>query len=142
MCGIVGSLVINGKTKLDEQTLINMRDSMHHRGPDGGGLWMAKDQTVALGHRRLAIVDLTPEADQPMHSNDGAITLVFNGEIYNHADIRKELMEAGHTEWQTNHSDTEALLQAYAAWGIEGCIKRLRACLPLPYGITARKNCI
>ncbi|MDD9912494.1 MAG: asparagine synthase (glutamine-hydrolyzing) [Alphaproteobacteria bacterium] len=126
MCGIVGTLVTNGVGVVEPSILEKMRDAMHLRGPDGGGLWLADDKKAGFGHRRLAIVDLTPEADQPMVSECGKVVLTFNGEIYNHADIRAELMAEGVTDWRTDHSDTEALLQAYMHWGLEGCLQRLR----------------
>lgn len=100
-----------------------MRDRMSHRGPDSEGLWQSADKRCTLGFRRLAIVDLSPSASQPMVSLDGRVTIVFNGEIYNHADIRRELIACGRTTWQTDHSDTEVLLQAYEEWGLD-CVHR------------------
>lgn len=102
-----------------------MRDVMAHRGPDGGGSWVSKDGAVGLAHRRLSIIDLSTSASQPMGSEDGQVQLVFNGEIYNHADIRRELIADGVTYWKTDHSDTEMILRAYLKWGI-GCLNRFR----------------
>jgi len=92
MCGIVGSLVFdNGSFAVTEPYIRRMRDTMTHRGPDGGGIWMSSDGRVGLGHRRLSIIDLSTVANQPMANEDGRLQVVFNGEIYNHAEVRKEL---------------------------------------------------
>ncbi|MCP5404772.1 MAG: asparagine synthase (glutamine-hydrolyzing) [Pseudomonadaceae bacterium] len=123
MCGITG---IVGQQKVDKALLARMRDAMRHRGPDGGGLWLNKAGTVGLAHRRLSIVDLSTAADQPMVSPDGQHALVFNGEIYNHAQVRRQLEAEGVTGWQTSHSDTEVILQAYRHWGMPACLKHLR----------------
>jgi len=108
-----------------EPYLLAMRDTMTHRGPDGGGLWISKDARIGLGHRRLAIIDLTTIANQPMANEDGTLRVVFNGEIYNHAEIRAELEQIGGHRWKTNHSDTEVILHAFEQWGID-CIQRFR----------------
>ncbi len=92
-----------------------MRDTMRHRGPDGEGLWLSEDGQVGLGHRRLAVVDLTPGGAQPMLSADGRFALTYNGEIYNHHSLRDELRGRGHTFAST--SDTEVLLAAWSEWG-------------------------
>jgi len=96
---------------------------MIHRGPDGAGTWINQNSRVGFGHRRLAIIDLSEEAGQPMSSVDGSISIVFNGEIYNHELMRRELIELGHTDWKTDHSDTEIIIYAFQEWGID-CIKR------------------
>jgi asparagine synthase (glutamine-hydrolysing) len=101
-----------------------MRDRMVHRGPDGAGVWAAADGSVGLAHRRLAIVDLSEAAAQPMENESGSVRVVFNGEIYNHAQLRPELERAGH-RFRTDHSDTEVILHAYEEWGID-CIHRFR----------------
>jgi asparagine synthase (glutamine-hydrolysing) len=102
-----------------------MRDTMVHRGPDGAGLWIADDSRVGFGHRRLSIVDLSDAAAQPMRSIEGDLCITFNGEIYNHREIRAELVALGRCRWQTDHSDTEVILQAFAQWGIE-CVHKFR----------------
>ena len=124
MCGIAGILA-TGRTAstVDESLLGRMRDSMVHRGPDGAGNWVSDDRTVGLAHRRLAIVDLSDHAAQPMR--DGELVLTFNGEIYNHAELRQELTGLGIVDWQTDHSDTEVILKAYRVWGID-CVNRFR----------------
>ena len=91
---------------------------MSHRGPDGAGTFVSRDGKLGLGHRRLSIIDLSPSAGQPMASSDGVIQLVFNGEIYNHAEIRTELSRLDPRPWQTDHSDTEVIIRAYEQWGI------------------------
>ena len=126
MCGILGVFAFtNTHWHADESLLVRMRDAMLHRGPDGGGLWITPDKRCALGHRRLSILDLSQAAGQPMHSPCGGYHLTFNGEIYNHTEIRAELEALGHTGWQSSHSDTEVLLRAWMQWG-EGCLPRLR----------------
>jgi asparagine synthase (glutamine-hydrolysing) len=116
MCGIVGWLSLSSARPVEADVLARMRDSMVHRGPDGEGLWVAGARNVGLAFRRLAIVDLSPEAGQPMANEDGSIQLVFNGEIYNHAVLRRELQERGH-RFRTDHSDTETIVHGYEEWG-------------------------
>jgi len=126
MCGIAGAMVFNGGNfTVTEPYLLAMRDTMTHRGPDGGGLWVSGDGRVGLGHRRLAIIDLTTTANQPMSNEDGTLQVVFNGEIYNHAEIRAELEHIGGHRWKTSHSDTEVILHAFEQWGID-CLHRFR----------------
>lgn len=126
MCGIVGILGFDASGyRVDLSLLDRMRDTMIHRGPDGSGTFVSQDGKLGLGHRRLSIIDLSPSAGQPMVSSDGVIQLVFNGEIYNHAEIRTELQGLGRQIWQTDHSDTEVIIQAFQQWGIE-CIERFR----------------
>src|SRR6185503_19231236 len=110
---------------VDPRLLETMRDTMTHRGPDGAGSWISDDGNVGLAHRRLSIIDLSTSASQPMANGDRTVWVTFNGEIYNHVELRNELKRLGRTEWQTDHSDTEVILQAYEAWGID-CIKRFR----------------
>ena len=107
MCGIVGSVSFDSSTFVFTEPYIRrMRDTMTHRGPDGGGIWMSPDGRVGLGHRRLSIIDLSTVANQPMANEDGRLQVVFNGEIYNHAEVRKELEALGGHRWKTSHSDT------------------------------------
>ena len=102
-----------------------MRDALAHRGPDGAGTWISPDRRVGLGSRRLAIIDLSHSADQPMANEDGSIQLVYNGEIYNHAEVRTELERLGGHTFRTDHSDTEVVVHAYEEWGID-CLHRFR----------------
>src|SRR4030095_6611495 len=95
----------------DESVLRRMTDAIRHRGPDAEGHWSDKDVGVFLGFRRLAIIDLSGGA-QPMWTRDGEVVVVFNGEIYNHLELRAELTERG-CEFVTDHSDTEVLLHGY-----------------------------
>lgn len=96
---------------------------MIHRGPDGCGTWISDDGKLGLGHRRLAIIDLSEAAAQPMCNADRSLWLTFNGEIYNHAEIRSELIKDGFNQWKTDHSDTEVILHAYERWGIDAIHK-------------------
>ena len=123
MCGLVGAFKPAGNRACSDQTLVNMRDRMAHRGPDGAGLWRSTDGRCVLGHRRLSIIDLSESAGQPMSNADGTVILVFNGEIYNHSELRRELETLGKYQWSTDHSDTEVLLHAYEEWGLD-CIQR------------------
>ncbi len=124
MCGIAGILnTPDASRPVSSELLARMTDAMAHRGPDGAGVWVDEDRHVGLAHRRLAIIDLSDAAAQPMR--DGNLALSFNGEIYNHAELRRELVSLGYNDWQTDHSDTEVILKAYRAWGID-CIQRFR----------------
>jgi asparagine synthase (glutamine-hydrolysing) len=105
--------------------LARMRDTMTHRGPDGAGIWISDDARLGLAHRRLSIIDLSPAAAQPMTNEDGSLWLSFNGEIYNHAEIRRELQVTGQHQFRTDHSDTEVILHAFEQWGID-CLHRFR----------------
>jgi asparagine synthase (glutamine-hydrolysing) len=117
MCGIAGFVGAG-----DLATLRRMTDAIRHRGPDADGYWSQESAGVFLGHRRLSIVDLAGGA-QPMWTRDGQLGVVFNGEIYNHAELRAELQQSG-SVFQTDHSDTEVLLHAYRAWG-DAFVERL-----------------
>ncbi|MDH5763418.1 MAG: asparagine synthase (glutamine-hydrolyzing) [Nitrospinota bacterium] len=124
MCGIVGALSLtNSSFKITERYVTAMRDTMIHRGPDGCGTWISDDKEVGFGHRRLSIIDLSEAAAQPMCNADRSLWLTFNGEIYNHAEIRSELVKDGFNQWKTDHSDTEVILHAYERWGIEAIHK-------------------
>src|SRR5262245_5291370 len=121
MCGIVGSF--NPGRDGSPAVVARMNDAIAHRGPDGAGLWQSADRHCVLGHRRLAIIDLSEAANQPMLNADGSVALVFNGEIYNHREVREELERTGKYVWKTDHSDTEVLLHAYEEWGLD-CVHR------------------
>lgn len=112
MCGIAG-FVGRG----EREDLLRMTSAISHRGPDAAGEWVDEADAVYLGHRRLSIVDLAG-GGQPMWTADGQIGVVFNGEIYNHEDLRAALKARG-CEFQTDHSDTEVLLHGYREWGDE-----------------------
>jgi asparagine synthase (glutamine-hydrolysing) len=116
MCGITGWAF----APPDEGRLQRALLSLSHRGPDGAGMWAGED--VALGHRRLAIIDLSSRADQPMANQDGSVRLVFNGEIYNFKKLRNELQRDFTFK---SDSDTEVIVHGYTAWGIGGLVERL-----------------
>ncbi|MGO9514294.1 MAG: asparagine synthase (glutamine-hydrolyzing) [Steroidobacteraceae bacterium] len=120
MCGIVG---IAAEAAVNNRAWLAVgRDAMHHRGPDDCGEWWSADGCVGLGHRRLAIIDLSPAGHQPMTASGGGLYIVFNGEIYNFPDLRRELIAKGHSF--RSESDTEVILEAYQEWGAE-CLTRL-----------------
>ena len=119
MCGIAGAL---SRSPVAETTIVAMRDTLVHRGPDAEGVWRSPDERVALGHRRLSIIDLDARSNQPLVSPDGRLVITFNGEIYNYKAIRREL-ELAQVVFRTQ-SDTEVLLEAFRRWG-EGMLDRL-----------------
>ena len=121
MCGIAGLLNITHRARapLRPALLTAMADSMKHRGPDGSGVWVNEDAYLGMSHRRLSIIDLSNAAAQPMHDVSNELTIVYNGEIYNHAELRQQLTNLGHRNWQTDHSDTEVLLAAYKERGVD-----------------------
>ena len=126
MCGINGALVFDESDfKITSEYLIKMRDMQEHRGPDGAGIWISNNRRVGLGHRRLSIIDLSKKCKQPMSNENAKIQLTFNGEIYNHSELRKELEETGKYHWKTDHSDTEVIIHAYEEWG-KDCIQKFR----------------
>lgn len=148
MCGILGIVALENNKPLLPEKVIEMNDEMRHRGPDGEGFFFGGaynvdlinslrgqrhnalvecqpgGRTIALAHRRLSIIDLNSSAAQPMCGSEDNFWIVFNGEIYNHAEIRQELVKKGH-RFKTDHSDTETILKAYEEWGAN-CVHRLR----------------
>ncbi len=119
MCGITGIAYLDGR-EVEPQLIGNATSSLAHRGPDGDGMKIFG--SVAFGHRRLSIIDLT-SGDQPMSNEDETVWIVFNGEIYNYLELRKGLEQAGHC-FSTN-SDTETIIHAYEEWG-EDCVRKFR----------------
>src|SRR5690606_28192312 len=103
----------------------SMADRLRHRGPDDAGVWIDPAAGLAFGHRRLSIVDLSPGGHQPMISASGRTILSYNGEVYNAAEIRRELEADGHRPAWCGHSDTEVILEACDHWGVEETAKRL-----------------
>jgi asparagine synthase (glutamine-hydrolysing) len=124
MCGIAGFIDLSEEKERLALTSIalGMSHSLTHRGPDDGGVWVDETIGVGLAHRRLSIVDLSPEGHQPMLSADGRYVLSFNGEIYNFGKLRAELETMGHPF--RGHSDTEVMLAAICQWGLEAAVKR------------------
>ncbi len=120
MCGIAGIAKRDG-SRPDERVLLRMSESLAHRGPDGDGFWL--DAGIGLAHRRLAVIDLSETAAQPMQDRRGSYRLVFNGEIYNYRDLRQELEK--HGSMFKTQSDTEVILEAYRAWDV-GCLTKFR----------------
>ena len=118
MCGIAG--FVGGDLRGAEAVLTAMADAILHRGPDSNGIWIDKAGGCGLAHRRLAILDLSQAGHQPMRSDSGRFMIVFNGEIYNHQEMREAL---GDRVWR-GHSDTETLLAGFEAWGIESTLKK------------------
>jgi asparagine synthase (glutamine-hydrolysing) len=122
MCGIAGFIDTSYLTPPSEwnSLLTKMGAAIIHRGPDDSGVWMDKDAGIGLSHRRLSILDISPAGHQPMISHSGRFVIIFNGEIYNHLEMRKELSGIS---WR-GHSDTETLLAGIDAWGLEETLKR------------------
>lgn len=125
MCGIAGFLASGSRSGVAEPDAVlrSMTDALRHRGPDDSGAWRDLEQGVWLGHRRLSILDLSDAGHQPMISPCGRYVLVFNGEIYNHLEIRRELA-AGHDAAWRGHADTETLLAAFSRYGIDTALSR------------------
>ena len=123
MCGLAGGWSRQRFRELQE-ALPRMADAVAHRGPDSEGYWMDEEAGIALCHRRLSIVDLSPAGHQPMASASGRWIVAFNGEIYNHQDLRRELEAAGRAPQWRGNSDTETLLAVIEAWGVEAMLKR------------------
>ena len=122
MCGITGFLGFPASGSA-EGVLRSMTGAIAHRGPDDAGFWLDAEQQVALGHRRLSIVDLSPLGHQPMLSANGRFVIVFNGEIYNFMEVRSRLEASGCAPDWRGHSDTEVILAAVSAWGVERAIE-------------------
>src|SRR5215813_5639625 len=124
MCGIAGFWDPRSsveKAELEQVALI-MAAALRHRGPDDQGAWADADAGLALGHRRLAIQDLSVEGHQPMQSADGRYVLIFNGEMYNFQELKSDLEHAGHTF--RGHSDTEVMLAAFCEYGIKAALEK------------------
>jgi asparagine synthase (glutamine-hydrolysing) len=124
MCGICGYWTGARLVAADEQAMVarRMADTLRHRGPDDAGVWVDEDAGLSLGHRRLSILDLSPQGHQPMVSGSGRFVLSYNGEIYNFASLRRELESAGAVF--RGRSDTEVLLAGIEQWGLPGTLER------------------
>jgi asparagine synthase (glutamine-hydrolysing) len=125
MCGFVGFLSERVDPKESREVIVSrMADRIIRRGPDDAGAWTDAEVGIALGHRRLSIIDLSAAGHQPMHSACGRFVLVLNGEIYNHLALRSELQKGGIAPQWRGHSDTEIFLAAFAAWGVSATLQR------------------
>lgn len=133
MCGIVGEINLRGS--VDRDIFVAMCTSLAHRGPDGQGQLFLNDDRVALGHRRLSIIDLSDAGAQPMSNEDGSCWIVFNGEIYNFQSLRQRLVERGHVF--RSRTDTEVVLHAYEEWG-RSCLQYFRGMFA--FGLWDQRN--
>ena len=125
MCGICG-FVSRGRLLGDSELraiVTRMTRTLHHRGPDGSGVWTDMKAGLALGHARLAILDLSDAGAQPMVSEGGRYVITYNGEVYNFPELRQDLESHGHKF--RGHSDTEVVLAALAEWGVEPALQRM-----------------
>ncbi len=140
MCGICGKLIFSSDGEPpppDADLILRMRDQLIHRGPDDAGLYLRRKGpwSVALGHRRLSIIDLSPAGRQPMSNEDGTLWVLLNGEVYNHQELRRELEVQGHR--YRSKTDTESILHLYEEAG-ERCVERLRGMFALAIWDEAR----
>lgn len=123
MCGVSGFLLSRQLSKAEPTSLQCMIAAISYRGPDDSGTWYNEKQGIALGHTRLAIVDLSSAGHQPMTSAGDRFVIAFNGEIYNHLDLRDQLKSQGSAPSWRGHSDTETLLACFSVWGVEATLK-------------------
>ncbi len=139
MCGIAGFI---DRTSQDVNAICAaMTNALSHRGPDDLGYWFEREVGLAMGHRRLSIVDLSPAGHQPMRSTSGRYHLSYNGEIYNHLALRAELEKSGVSAWR-GHSDTETLLAAIEHWGLRGTLRRAVGMFTLALWDAARRRLV
>ena len=124
MCGLTGFVMLGSSSDELVPIVRRMCDALVHRGPDDAGEWIDADRGVAIGFRRLAIIDLSPAGHQPMLSASGRFVGTLNGEIYNFEELRSELQATGLAPSFRGHSDTEVMLAAFDAWGVEAAVKR------------------
>lgn len=137
MCGIVG--FVNSNERFDDRLVYEMASAIAHRGPDDSGSWSEKERGVHLAHRRLSIIDLSPSGRQPMESNCGRYVIVYNGEIYNHLSLRKQLEEMRGRQWRGS-SDTETLLEAISCWGFEKTLSCVNGMFAIAVWDKAKRN--
>src|SRR5215831_16280620 len=125
MCGIAGYWDRHGGTPPDAIHALAHRTSsaLAHRGPDGEGVWVARDASLGLIHRRVAIIDLSSTGAQPMTSSCGRYVITYNGEVLKFRELRAELEATGHHFRGT--SDTEVMLEGFVQWGVEATVRRL-----------------
>src|SRR5687767_3902436 len=123
MCAICGAMRLTSSKPIEAGMIARMRDTMVHRGPDDAGLYLSRDGRVGMGHRRLAIVDLSEAGRGPMSNEDGTVWISYNGEVYNHAELRGPLERAGHQ--YRSRTDTETLIHLYEEHGLD-MVRHLR----------------
>lgn len=138
MCGIAGIVDCHGQLNDIEHNLKGMINTLHHRGPDGEGIWFDNLLGIGLGHKRLSIIDLSDEGKQPMTSSNNRYVITYNGEVYNFKKLRIELERLGCTF--RGHSDTEVILSAFETWGIEKSISRFIGMFALALWDRAKKK--
>ncbi len=136
MCGINGFYSKYSFTF--DNVISKMNSSISHRGPDTNGIWVDKNSGIVFGHQRLSILDLSDSGSQPMHSNSGRYIITYNGEVYNHLEIRKELENNNNGINWRGTSDTETLLEAIDFWGIETALKKIDGMFA--FGLWDKKN--
>lgn len=137
MCGITGILAFDHALEMDERVVTRMTNVLAHRGPDGAGTCVRPDERVALGHRRLSIIDLSDAGHQPMSNEDGTVWITYNGEVYNHAELRAELEGRGHRF--RSATDTEAIVHLYEEEG-PACVERLQGMFAFAVWDTRRRT--
>ena len=121
MCGIAGFISTSG---YNSENLLEMAKTLSHRGPDDQGFWINLDDGIGLAHTRLSILDLSPAGHQPMESSSGRYVMIYNGEIYNHKELLKDL-ESIKPRNLRGHSDTEILLLGIEEWGIKSTLEKI-----------------
>ena len=124
MCGIAGFSDPSGCIENQRSVLLRQAAVLRHRGPDDDGIWFDAHSGVGFAHRRLAVIDLTQEGRQPMMSSSGRFVMVYNGEVYNHAAIRREIEKYGQVTGWRGQSDTETVLEAIEVWGLKQALQR------------------
>lgn len=138
MCGITGWA--STTANVDENILSRMTDRLAHRGPDGRGTWISTGHDAGLGHRRLAVIDLSDNARQPLPNEDASVWMVYNGEIYNFTSIREELEAAGHIF--RSRTDSEVIVHGYEEWGIERLLRKISGMFAFAIWDTRRNELI
>jgi len=126
MCGIAGFIDLRRQTPSEELRAVatRMADTLRHRGPDSEGVWVDATVGIALAHRRLAIIDLSPTGHQPMVSGSGRFVIVYNGELYNFQELRRDLEQSAERVTFRGPSDTEVMLSCFDCWGVKASLPR------------------
>ena len=141
MCGITGFFKSNQMSLSHAESILRpMTDSLIHRGPDASNIFSDTDSNLLMGHRRLSIIDTSEGGLQPMYSHSGNLVIAFNGEIYNHNELRVQLQKENSSISWTSTSDTETLLEAFEQWGIENTLTKLRGMFAIALWDKTKKN--